>query len=808
MRMYLLCISDKGNDHVQHVLESYVGATNDKVQSACVYFDDKNDECTDWSVLDAVQQIQDNESLSDEFDLQRTAAALHRLTDTIPATDVLVDVCLWPTKRTTESGYILFLGALRRLKDWHNAKFTIFDPDPSEDTEFLQKFTSASVHVQTDSFSIDYHDLMWRGKVSICDKIENKGLTVPGVSLHKLSQSSPDLMFPLPTPHHLQQLERGRLGRMFEVMDEVLVSSIPAMFITPHTYKLCLYQKHPFSQILMNYIQQNDQAGFLARLAVYPDSKKPPVCSEVGLSAEAWKENISTDIQFVQEPEEDLQDNYEFLFFIITSPDQSLSPESFVAHANLLEHPYSLSGAIATSIFHQSLCAVKGEQSVNIDLSDLPLFNSHTLRHVEQDILYLQRIMLERLKDSREKAGQSLVLDHEELSSFLGEIRVKYLTELRQKLPPNDLPEPTVRVNLQKEVYEAGENSYEWRERLVQQYQESQRRTLSRIQSSESMQMSSPIQHGETSTSVDIQCFLKFFHPDGTAAADNLSPVRRRRGGSRVQTKLCTPDVGDNVVTTWPESKDTSSHDIYYNIDKKSEKVNNHLNKLQERYVKDETYSSCRSPIVLFPKVMKKKAIKDPAQALRRSPRKKAPPRSDQLNTSVEDHRKQRLSAGRLSEWRTPQGGVRDRENKRRYSTTALSQPVRSLSLTDQGSRRLSDIGEKKSTPVPRQVDKLRRDSDADSAFVTPQGQAMTKESRSDRHKRRLLDIVNNVLEENGVPPEDPIYKSCSSRLYKVTKLFVMDLPNSRNLKEEMINIAKSQVKQVIEVDRNRQKDV
>ncbi|WAR12896.1 MTBP-like protein [Mya arenaria] len=605
--------------------------------------------------------------------------------------------------------------ALRRLKDWHNAKFTIFDPDPSEDTEFLQKFTSASVHVQTDSFSIDYHDLMWRGKVSICDKIENKGLTVPGVSLHKLSQSSPDLMFPLPTPHHLQQLERGRLGRMFEVMDEVLVSSIPAMFITPHTYKLCLYQKHPFSQILMNYIQQNDQAGFLARLAVYPDSKKPPVCSEVGLSAEAWKENISTDIQFVQEPEEDLQDNYEFLFFIITSPDQSLSPESFVAHANLLEHPYSLSGAIATN--------------------------------------------------SREKAGQSLVLDHEELSSFLGEIRVKYLTELRQKLPPNDLPEPTVRVNLQKEVYEAGENSYEWRERLVQQYQESQRRTLSRIQSSESMQMSSPIQHGETSTSVDIQCFLKFFHPDGTAAADNLSPVRRRRGGSRVQTKLCTPDVGDNVVTTWPESKDTS-----YNIDKKSEKVNNHLNKLQERYVKDETYSSCRSPIVLFPKVMKKKAIKDPAQALRRSPRKKAPPRSDQLNTSVEDHRKQRLSAGRLSEWRTPQGGVRDRENKRRYSTTALSQPVRSLSLTDQGSRRLSDIGEKKSTPVPRQVDKLRRDSDADSAFVTPQGQAMTKESRSDRHKR--------------------------------------DLPNSRNLKEEMINIAKSQVKQVIEVDRNRQKDV
>ena len=38
----------------------------------------------------------------------------------------------------------------------------------------------------------------------------------------------------------------------------------------------------------------------LARIAVYPGDEAVPSCGEVGLSTEAWKENIMTDIQFVQ----------------------------------------------------------------------------------------------------------------------------------------------------------------------------------------------------------------------------------------------------------------------------------------------------------------------------------------------------------------------------------------------------------------------------------------------------------------------------------------------------------------------------
>lgn len=42
------------------------------------------------------------------------------------------------------------------------------------------------------------------------------------------------------------------------------------------------------------------QTGMLARLPVYPGEWERPSCAEVGLSTEAWKENIVADVQFVQ----------------------------------------------------------------------------------------------------------------------------------------------------------------------------------------------------------------------------------------------------------------------------------------------------------------------------------------------------------------------------------------------------------------------------------------------------------------------------------------------------------------------------
>ncbi|XP_053389119.1 mdm2-binding protein-like [Mercenaria mercenaria] len=693
---------------------------------------------------------------------------------------IVVDVYLWPPKVSDKSDYILFLGALRRLKDWHNAHVVVFEPDPSPDTEFLQKFLSADVYVDIEGFHVKGDNLMWRGKVSVCDKIENKGLTVPGVSMHKIREETPDLQFPI-----IEQNRDGCcMGRMLEVLDEVALSSVPSLMKTPHT-------------------------GMLARLAVYPEQEEQPSCGEVGLSTEAWKENIMADIQFVQEPEEDLQDNYEFLYFIITSPDEHQTLESFVAFAYLLQHPYHLNGELVNTMYSSSTNPVKGDNNTEVDLSDLPLMSWETLRNVEADIVSLQRTMLHKWAETKQGRNEGTEVQSEVLAAMLAEIRLKYFNKLKEKLKDcetfKDIPAKW-RINVKKEIYDGTENTAEWPERLGLQYMESQKRSLSRVQSSESMPMSSPIQPSEVTTSIDIQSFLKFFQPDGSASNTNMSPVHRRHP-CRTKSKLSTPDTASPHQPSWPESKDITSHDVYYNVDKKAEKVNKHLNKLQEKYVKEETYSSCLSPVCLFPRATKKQHVKQEME-LRRSPRKKNP--RSVFDENLPGFNSSLKNSGRLSDSHTPLGTLHDNESRRRFSTPQglPLQNVRrlssSLSKEFSSQRRSSDVGLSQ-VPVPKQLDKLRRQSDAGSSFTTPQGEGMKKESRSERHKRRLQEIVDRVLVDNGVCKTDPIYKSCSSRLFKVTKLFVMDLPNSRNLKDEMQKIAESQVKQVIEVDRSRQ---
>ena len=97
------------------------------------------------------------------------------------------------------------------------------------------------------------------------------------------------------------------------------------------------------------------------------------------------------------EPEEDLQDNFEFLYFIITSPDKHSSVENFTAHVHLLQHPYNLHGDIVSAIYHQAMLSNKGDNAENcrdFNLNDLPLLHGETLHDIEADLVTLQQEML------------------------------------------------------------------------------------------------------------------------------------------------------------------------------------------------------------------------------------------------------------------------------------------------------------------------------------------------------------------------------------------------------------------------------
>lgn len=98
-----------------------------------------------------------------------------------------------------------------------------------------------------------------------------------------------------------------------------------------------------------------------------------------------------------QEPEEELQDMFEYLYFLIISPDKHCIEEKFVCWAVLLQHPYYLNGYIAQSLYHSSLCQVKMDGQTEVDLSNLPTLDMDMLRHIQKDIVLLQCKVLQNL---------------------------------------------------------------------------------------------------------------------------------------------------------------------------------------------------------------------------------------------------------------------------------------------------------------------------------------------------------------------------------------------------------------------------
>ncbi|KAJ8020612.1 Mdm2-binding protein [Holothuria leucospilota] len=73
--------------------------------------------------------------------------------------------------------------------------------------------------------------------------------------------------------------------------------------------------------------------------------------------------------------------------------------------------------------------------------------------------------------------------------------------------------------------------------------------------------------------------------------------------------------------------------------------------------------------------------------------------------------------------------------------------------------------------------------------------------SRSERHKRKLMEIVTKLLAERGIDKSHPSFKKCCERLYTISKGYVQDLKTSRGLYKEMLHIVSLNVDVVIKFE-------
>ncbi|XP_061186887.1 mdm2-binding protein-like [Saccostrea echinata] len=730
------------------------------------------------SDLKRIQDLSSEENVS-------IADKLHEAVDLLPFTGNIIDVYIESSildSLRSEHSYQLF-GALRRLKDWHNAVITFVRSESSvcsEEVEIIQRLLTTSGVEKEDFQSGETTDVIWRGKMSVIDKTINRGFILPGFSITRNNTTSS------------QAFTNGEdqvLGRMLEMLDEVYVPSIPLFYFTGEEMQLNMVDPHPQSRAMMEVVSNMDpQCGYLCRLACYSDESDVPSTAEKYLSTSSWKESIINDITFVQEPEEELLPPFKFLFFLLTKNTDKSSAGKFRLH--VMKSASQISGVLSKQLLMRTILKSKQNSTELTDdpLKGLPVLSSEVISTIKE-ILHNEQKSLH---------GENPSLPKDVESAQIAGLQERIIEKIKNSLPSYEgVSDQDLATQLEMMCVYPAElqmDPSEWPEKKYLQYQESQRKSISRLRSTDSLVLSSPIQSSQedTPSTMGIKNCLKLFQSDGTAICQDLSPIRKKNS-SRSQGKLSKRVTSSVTGLQWPDCLDQRAPDIYYNKDKKTEKVEEQCNRIRDRYVTTDTYSSCSSPLFIVNKKPKElgKYVEDMLpKTLRRSPRK-----------AVQESTKGRQSIGvRSSPRKLQKKGIEGQKETQISPTKKINkQFIRVLAGESQRRQSLSSVEIKK----VQQIDNTRRKS---LTAVQAPDTTGRRESRSERHKRKLEEIVTDVVQQHGVHTGDSIYKACVQKLYRVTKLFVMDLPNSQNLRSEMRNIAEGQVKQVVDLEKRKQR--
>ncbi|CAC5409167.1 unnamed protein product [Mytilus coruscus] len=802
----------------------------DKCKICCIEVERSNQqlyakesrERVEWNDVNGDEHTIITESEDDvESRPQRTVCdLLHELADSMPFAGCIIDIFVDVPEEFDSSceGFLPLYGAVRRFKDWHNtAVFSFYQGD---NTSASSEFTDIIPGIQTCRMDdLDFPDkVIWRGKISVVDKTVNKGFILPGLELRQSSMYKERSVITHPRS---QENEDVVLGRMLEVLDEVDLESIPPYMLTSNVFCLTQRYQHPHAMVFMEHIRTSQNMQYMQL--------------ECEMLEFGVKQYTSNNLQ----PEEELLAGHEYIHFIAYCKEDS---QDIIMCQ--LRSPYQLNGQVFDFIYHNSVLP-PDELGVddNLDfISELPFFSEENWNQMMVSLKDIQVQLLKEWLNDKEHSDSPTVVKLDDLHAFLYEVQKTFLNQVKENLPVTGIPRQPL-PDLQA-CSELEKSPSSWSERCLLVYQESQRKSFNRLQSTDSMALSSPVQSEDMPSTIDISGFLKLFQQDGNPAATKLSPVRKRHPSRSFRLQNST----DMQKASWPDCHYMPHFDIYYNIGKKTEKLETQNYKLREKHVKAETLTSGPTTVFKLPKKKSNDSLigieQVPADLLpRKSPRKSfvskvTPPRKCAKGALFSP----RKSAGRgllsprkplkKSVLLSPRRGVSKakhmlsptRRSPRKkvkgdlntsLPSTSFAKPstaIDKLKLSEaERSKRRHSVGDahivkKRKENCGRKSLSSANDSLNMSASLDDSiNSQKLKESRSERHKRRLEEIVHSVLKQQGVDKDSSIYQACATKLFKVTKLFVMDLPTSQNLKEEMKNIAEGQVQQVINLESRRQ---
>ncbi|XP_046585222.1 mdm2-binding protein-like [Haliotis rubra] len=480
----------------------------------------------------------------------------HRLlqvSDSLPYAGVGVHVVLVrPTLQEEPNAaecYLPLYGALKKLSCWHNAEITVIRDSVPQSLQALGDFTGASFTSQISSISWE-DDRVWRGKVAVMNKVEGQGHVFPGFQLQcdrDDLEAFLERLRKLTNRHQLEQTGVPVMGRMLEVLDQVDARTLPSFMLTQYTLRLSVWKPHHLSLELVQELLEQEQTAVICRLAVY-DSGSVVDCTQK-LSAQAWRESVMANVDYVIEQEEDLLTPAHFLHVVLRRDESSSSADHLTAvvlrdsseiNSNLFR--------IDSGLYSGVCCGSSSEgpsDSMETYLSSLPHMTGELVDQINTSLVHMQTHMLQDWVAELEQSGEPTVMSVEMLYKFLGQIQQNFLDQLLQ----DGVFQEAVRRAEESDAIPTLEpdvdmDPLDWLERKAVQHKDTQKREMRRYQSSESACLSSP-PHDDGVSTIEVKDFIKLFNPDGSASIDKLSPIRQQ--SRRKLTKLSSQG-GDNSV--------------------------------------------------------------------------------------------------------------------------------------------------------------------------------------------------------------------------------------------------------------------
>ncbi|XP_078687867.1 mdm2-binding protein-like [Branchiostoma floridae x Branchiostoma belcheri] len=764
-------------------------------------------------------QEEDNKDI--EAHMANLANSIHGLADQLPGSDSFMLNVVWisSSEDVTVESHIQLLGALKRLHDWHHAHVRLVSTSSERATKLQIVRSLGNNASQEESLSealkCSLNPLhLWRGSVHVHESKGPQSLSLPGFSLDyrtippSIGRIKTSLMsgkeykstsLVTTEAEHHGSLE---LSQQLELVQVVQLEDVPRHLISPASLNLKLSTEHPKSQrsrTLYEEVTGNPKMALLTRLTC--TRTLLPLKPSKDRSTQEWTDKFKNKPSDIAAPPVEVKGAVHDLHLLVVGDGEG----GCMAH--ILYPPAQLNGAVLHSLATMDNRLLEDQKPdltpVENILCQLPDLTSG-LVGMERDLLQLQVFGLKMWTEEKTAAGQPPQLTYQEIVTVLSAVKEEYLKKRlgERNMAGTHLSGKGLDFRNIKCASELDLDSNLWpeKEALIN------RETMEEIEKSMKRQKSVDILLGglqppkrmDNEIKLDAEEFIKHFQSNGMAAKDNLTPLQLpKKGKLRQQTKQSHDVEAEQMkATPFSEAVKTDLPGIEYCLDsKQSEDQDARMSLIQSRYVSHETSSTCTVDKASSPATMVTRSATPKKQSAKHAGRRTTP-RSKRSGGSRVEKRKADGSLERgqgkrhasVSKTGLPQHVKRERTHSAPVSrrTRATPQTLRASSCTDstQGRER------RKSSTTRAATSNQGTDSSGKQPNAT--------EKRSDRHKRKLWQVVDEALTQNGVGRNHKKYKACCTRLFEICKMFLKDLKNSHNLEDHMKRLAEQNVKQVV----------